>query len=219
MGKLRRITDGVLFQAVLTGSLSFSHIHDLAAGHGQDGWKAWLYPLSVDLLTVAAYRKIVAKDSGSKMLAWLTFLLGLAASLAANIVSSWDNKTDRPLAVCLGVWPAVAFLACTLLSHSDESTPADEPTEPTEVEEPPAAPVLPTIPAAPVEIPNQATALALPAAPADAPSVAPALLDWARTVADEHERAHGEPIDTATLRTKLRISEPLAQTIRMHLFA
>src|ERR1700722_12175339 len=60
MRGLRRITDGVLFQAVLTGSLSFSHIHDLAAAHGQAGWKAWLYPLSVDLLTVAAYRKLAA---------------------------------------------------------------------------------------------------------------------------------------------------------------
>ncbi len=59
MSALRRVTDGVLFQAVLTGSLSFSHIHDLAAVHGQTGWKAWLYPLSVDLLTVAAYRKLM----------------------------------------------------------------------------------------------------------------------------------------------------------------
>lgn len=53
-----RMTDGVLFQAVLTGFLSFSHIHDVAVAHGQPGWKAWLYPLSVDLLTVAAYRKM-----------------------------------------------------------------------------------------------------------------------------------------------------------------
>ncbi len=63
MSALRRISDGVLFQAVLTGSLSFSHIHDLAAAHGQGGWKAWLYPLSVDLLTVAAYRKLTAARS------------------------------------------------------------------------------------------------------------------------------------------------------------
>ncbi|WP_194910236.1 DUF2637 domain-containing protein [Catenulispora rubra] len=219
MGKLRRFTDGVLFQAVLTGSLSFSHIHDLAAGHGQDGWKAWLYPLSVDLLTVAAYRKIVAKDSGSKMLAWLTFLLGLAASLAANIVSSWDNKMDRPLAVCLGVWPAVAFLACTLLSHRDESAPAVELVESVEAEQSAVAPVPPTVPATPVQAASQPAVLALPAAPAEAPSVAPALLDWARTIADEYERVNGEPIDTAALRTKLRISEPLAHTIHTHLYA
>ena len=79
MSALRRVTDGVLFQAVLTGSLSFSHIHDLAAVHGQTGWKAWLYPLSVDLLTVAAYRKLMTArrtPGTSTLLAWCSFLLG-----------------------------------------------------------------------------------------------------------------------------------------------
>ena len=217
MGKLRRITDGVLFQAVLTGSLSFSHIHDLAQAHGQTGWKAWLYPLSVDLLTVAAYRKITAKSFGSKALAWLTFLLGLAASLAANVVSSWTNNADRGLAVCLGVWPAVAFLACTLLSHDDESPLLAEVIEADEIEPSPVYPVTPTVA---VQIPNKIAALALPAAQlAEVPSIAPALLDWARTVANDHERTHGEAIDPATLRTRLRISDPLAHAIHAHLTA
>src|SRR5581483_97793 len=96
MSALRRISDGVIFQAVLTGSLSFSHIHDLAAAHGQAGWKAWLYPLSVDLLTVAAYRKLTAARSNGapSALAWCSFLLGLGASLAANIAGAWQNP-DR----------------------------------------------------------------------------------------------------------------------------
>ena len=91
MSALRRVTDGVIFQAVLTGSLSFSHIHDLAAVHGQSGWKAWLYPLSVDLLTVAAYRKLMTArraPAAPVLLAWCSFLLGLSASLAANVVSA-----------------------------------------------------------------------------------------------------------------------------------
>ena len=44
MSALRRFTDGVLFQAVLTGSLSFSHIHDLAAAHGQDRLESLALP-------------------------------------------------------------------------------------------------------------------------------------------------------------------------------
>src|SRR2546423_15233471 len=59
MNALRRLTDGVIPQAVITGSLSFAHIHDLANIHGQTGWKAWTYPLSVDLLMVAAYREVI----------------------------------------------------------------------------------------------------------------------------------------------------------------
>ncbi|MET8481847.1 DUF2637 domain-containing protein, partial [Streptomyces clavifer] len=31
-----------------------AHLHDLAAAAGQDGWKAWAYPVSVDLLLVAS---------------------------------------------------------------------------------------------------------------------------------------------------------------------
>ncbi|MET9865690.1 DUF2637 domain-containing protein, partial [Streptomyces sp. NPDC006386] len=39
--------DAVLVQAVIAGALSFAHLHDLAAAAGQDGWKAWAYPVSV----------------------------------------------------------------------------------------------------------------------------------------------------------------------------
>jgi hypothetical protein len=46
--------DAVIVQAVIAGALSFSHLHDLAAAAGQSGWKAWAYPVSVDLLLVAA---------------------------------------------------------------------------------------------------------------------------------------------------------------------
>jgi len=212
---LRRLTDGVLPQAFITGALSFAHIHDLALKYGQTGWKAWTYPLSVDLLTVAAYRKLVAahRAKGPTFLPWVCFLLALGASLSANIIATGGRS---PLGVAVGVWPAVAFLGCTLLGHSEESAVSVEPTEP---EEPAPAPMQPVVPATPVQITNQVAVMALPATPAEAPSVAPALLDWARTVADEYERVNGEPIDTVTLRTKLRISEPLAQTIRMHLFA
>src|SRR6185437_12642590 len=160
MSALRRVTDGVLFQAVLTGSLSFSHIHDLAAVHGQTGWKAWLYPLSVDLLTVAAYRKLMTArrtPATSALLAWCSFLLGLSASLAANIVSAWQNP-DRFIAVALGVWPAVAFLVCTLLSHDPVTVPA-------------AAPVVTEVPAPlPTPVPAPALAQVSALAPASAES-------------------------------------------------
>jgi Protein of unknown function (DUF2637) len=114
--RLHVLADGILFQFVMVGSLSFSHIHDVVAAHGQAGWKSWLYPLSVDLLTVAAFRKIRVGQKGR--LAWVAFLLGLTASLAANVIDSWTAApAGRTLAVGIGVWPAVALLVCTLLSH------------------------------------------------------------------------------------------------------
>ncbi len=214
MSSLRRIGDGVLFQAVLTGSLSFSHIHDLAAAHGQSGWKAWLYPLSVDLLTVAAYRKLTAARSVSAPagLAWCSFLLGLGASLAANILGAWQNP-DRLVAVALGVWPAVAFLVCTLLTHDPEprtapalvETPAALPT-PAGQRPADSAPVLAT----PVVEPEPAPELA---------EVSPRFLEWARGIADQHRHEHGTEIDLATLTRKLRVNPPLARAIHARLLS
>ena len=75
--------DAVLVQAVIAAALSFAHLHDLAYAAGQHGWKAWAYPVSVDLLLVAAWRRLrsgVAKAAG-----WCWFLVALAASLGANV--------------------------------------------------------------------------------------------------------------------------------------
>jgi hypothetical protein len=222
MASLRRITDGVIFQAVLTGSLSFSHIHDVAAAHGQDGWKAWLYPLSVDLLTVAAYRKITAAHRADTPtptgLAWCAFLLGLTASLAANVAEAWNNP-DRTIAVALGVWPAVAFLVCTLLSHDPQPAPAPTPAAvPVPAESAVVAPVQVTAPA-----PAAAGASPVPAAPArplapELADLAPAFLAWARRVAEEYRQTHdGTPIDPGTLRARLKVAEPLALAVHHHL--
>jgi hypothetical protein len=219
MSGLRRITDGVLFQAVLTGSLSFSHIHDLAAAHGQTGWKAWLYPLSVDLLTVAAYRKLMAArrvDGAPVLLAWCSFLLGLSASLAANVISAWQNP-DRLIAVALGVWPAVAFLVCTLLSH-DPAAPAPA------TASAPALPPVPQTAPAPAEpmapaVPSLAVPDAEPPAAPELPDVAPNLLSLARRIADQHHAQHGTPIDAGTLRARLNVGEPLVQAVHAHLTA
>jgi hypothetical protein len=230
MHSLRRITDGVLFQAVLTGSLSFSHIHDLAAAHGQSGWKAWLYPLSVDLLTVAAYRRLMAarRTDAPVFLAWCAFLLGLEASLAANVISAWQNP-DRLIAVALGVWPAVAFLVCTLLSHDPTPRPGASPvtaSAPVAVPATPAPQAAPVAPA-PTELPAPRPAV-VKAAPAPAaavtpaplpslPEISPAFLEHARRIADEHQTAHGSPIDFPALHRRLKVHEPVARAIHNHL--
>lgn len=211
---LKKLTDGVLFQAVLTGSLSFIHIHDLAAAHGQAGWKAWLYPLSVDLLSVAAYRKLIhaRRTHTPASLAWSSFLLGLGASLAANVIDSWTHS-GRVLAVAIGVWPAIAFLVCTLLGH--DPVPADTSTaaQPVPADPAPLPAPAPSAPVVSVQVTNQVAALA-PAAPVELPEVPAGLLTWARGIAEQHQRETGTPIDYDTFRPRLgRIAEPLALAI------
>lgn len=53
-----RQLDLMTVQALIAGSLSFAHIHELANAEGQTGWKGWMYPLSVDLLMVAAWQRL-----------------------------------------------------------------------------------------------------------------------------------------------------------------
>ncbi|MEH0547129.1 DUF2637 domain-containing protein [Streptomyces sp. B21-105] len=213
--------DAVLVQAVIAGALSFAHLHDLAAAAGQDGWKAWAYPISVDLLLVAAWRRL--RSEGPSRLAWCWFLIALFASLGANVATAgFLDLADPPALLRLGIagWPALAFLGGTLLAHSANHTPTpptpapapelDSATDPEPLPEP--APVLePESSPTPVEEPP-----ALPAAD-PAPAVPAVLVDHARKVADDYRARTGGPIDTDTLRARLGVPPHLADAIAAQL--
>lgn len=89
--------DAVLVQAVIAGALSFAHLHDLAEAAGQDGWKAWAYPISVDLLLVAAWRRLrLLRDTGDQTRsAWTWFAVALAASLGANVATMRPSRPEH----------------------------------------------------------------------------------------------------------------------------
>ncbi|MGW0331267.1 DUF2637 domain-containing protein [Streptomyces sp. NPDC003011] len=212
--------DAVLVQAVIAGALSFAHLHDLAEAAGQTGWKAWAYPISVDLLLVAAWRRLRAHHS---RLAWCWFLIALVASLGANVATAGFLDLAHPPAwLRFGVagWPALAFLGGTLLAHAPDrpADTADDATSPlrpevSDIEREPSAPA----PAPAVETPT-----ALPAAdPAPDPSpavpVPAALVEHARKIAADHHARTGTPIDTDTLRGRLNVPAPMADAIAAQL--
>ncbi|MEV5007810.1 DUF2637 domain-containing protein [Streptomyces sp. NPDC055692] len=217
--------DAVLVQAVIAGALSFAHLHDLAAAAGQDGWKAWAYPVSVDLLLVAAWRRL--RSDGPSRLAWCWFLIALVASLGANVATAGFLDLDHPPALLrLGVagWPALAFLGGTLLAHSPaghSSTPpapaTPDPDPVPEVEPEPAAVAEPDPAPEPVAVPAPEETPALPADPPPAVPVPAALVDHARKVADDHRTRTGSPIDTDTLRARLGVPPHLADAIAAQL--
>lgn len=131
--------DPILIQAVIAAGLSFSHIHDIAEAAGQGGWKAWAYPVSVDLLLVAAWQKL--RSTKRSLLGWSWFLVALTASLGANVATAGLlDMTALPvwLKVLVGGWPAVAFLGGTLLVHG-RKTEADPESVPDVVDEQPEA--------------------------------------------------------------------------------
>ncbi|MFI1014225.1 DUF2637 domain-containing protein [Streptomyces sp. NPDC020965] len=180
--------DAVLIQAVIAGALSFAHLHDLAAAAGQTGWKAWAYPVSVDLLLVASWRRLRSGQATAS--GWCWFLTALVASLGANVATAGlldlDDVPDW-LRILVAGWPAIAFLGGTLLVHA----PKQAPTEPEPESEPEPEPAVSPVPAA--------------------------LLAHARKVATAHQDRTGAPIDADTLRARLGVPLPLAQQITTHL--
>ncbi|MEU2368824.1 DUF2637 domain-containing protein [Streptomyces pseudogriseolus] len=204
--------DAVLVQAVIAGALSFAHLHDLAAAAGQDGWKAWAYPVSVDLLLVAAWRRL--RTDGPSQLAWCWFLIALVASLGANVATAGLldlGNVPAWLRILVAAWPALAFMGGTLLAHSSAGhtsvSPAPDPVaevapEPAPVDSADAAPTLPPVHPAPAP-----PAVAVPAA----------LVDHARKVAADHKERTGARIDTDTLRARLGVPPHLADAIAAQL--
>ncbi|MFB6809821.1 DUF2637 domain-containing protein [Streptomyces sp. NPDC056387] len=205
--------DAVLVQAVIAGALSFAHLHDLAEAAGQDGWKAWAYPVSVDLLLVAAWRRLRSlKDAGEHAgPAWTWFTVALAASLGANVATAGLlDLAHVPdwLRILVAGWPALAFLGGTLLVHphaAQSPTPEPAPLPGPEAERQP-----------PVE---SEPAPGLPAPVQEAPTVAapPALVAHAQKLAADHRARTGSDIDTETLRARLGVPLPMAEAIAVQL--
>jgi uncharacterized protein DUF2637 len=119
--------DAVLVQALIAAALSFAHLHDVASAAGQDGWKAWAYRISVDLLLVAAWRRL--RTGSTKAAAWCWFVIALAASLGANVATAGLldlSNVPAWLRILVADWPAVAFLGGTLLAHSAPKAETNE---------------------------------------------------------------------------------------------
>ncbi|MFF3842276.1 DUF2637 domain-containing protein [Streptomyces sp. NPDC001930] len=208
--------DAVLVQALIAGALSFAHLHDLAAAAGQTGWKAWAYPVSVDLLLVAAWRRL--RSDGSSRLAWCWFLVSLFASLGANVATAGFLDLAHPpgwLRFGIAGWPAVAFLGGTLLAHSP--APATSETHPVVEQEP-----IGETSADPERVPESDAVAELeptppvPTAPPAVP-VPAALVEHARKLAADHRARTGHPIDTDTLRARLGVPAPMADAIAAQL--
>ncbi|CAL9582853.1 hypothetical protein SUDANB176_05073 [Streptomyces sp. enrichment culture] len=227
--------DAVIVQAVIAGALSFSHLHDLAEAAGQSGWKAWAYPVSVDLLLVAAWRRMrqlqrAGQAAGGPRL-W--FLIALAASLGANAATAGLLDLDdvpASLRVVVAGWPAVAFFGGTLLAHAphlpEAPTVPVSPTGDTETRPAPATgdttdrEALPAPLTEPEPVPKRIAAEPVDTStPVPAPAVAlpPALVDRVRAMAEEHRSTTGRPADPDAVRVRLGLPPSMTASVAAHL--
>jgi hypothetical protein len=106
---VRRVTTAsVVTVALVAAVASYEHMRALAALAGE-GWRSWLLPLSVDGLAVAAsmtmfVRRRAGLPAGG--LAWVALLLGLGASLGANVAAAEPTVQGRLVAA----WPPLGLL-------------------------------------------------------------------------------------------------------------
>jgi hypothetical protein len=106
----------VVSLALIAGAVSYSHMKILADRHGEVGWRAHAFPLSVDGIEVVASLVLLADrrvGRRSGWLVWAALSAGTAASMAANIAVGATDPVGRVVAG----WPAFALLvAIKLLS-------------------------------------------------------------------------------------------------------
>lgn len=103
---------GTVAVAIVAAAGSYAHMRQLSLMAGQPGWLAWMLPASVDGMMIVAS---VAMTDG-RTIRWpsrLAFWVGIAASLAANVLSAhpgWVAAHQETVASVVAAWPALALL-------------------------------------------------------------------------------------------------------------
>lgn len=116
-------TGPVVILAVIAAAGSFTHIHDTAREHGQDGWMAWAVAVCIDLTCVMAARER-QRDKRTQRptarLSWPTCVLagGILLSLAANLAQAEPTVWGW---VTAGT-PAAAFLVAVSMLERRATT-------------------------------------------------------------------------------------------------
>ncbi|MCA2230394.1 DUF2637 domain-containing protein [Nonomuraea aurantiaca] len=207
-------TGPVLVLALIAGAGSFTHIRDTASDHGQSGWMAWAVAVCIDLTCVMAARERQRdKKTGRPrygLISWPVLVLtsGIILSLAANLQQADPTVWGWITAAT----PAAAFLVA--VSMLERRASGLRPTPSPDVSETSPADVSLSRPRSdessdvlPIDRP------ALVPAQDGQPGPSPALVDYARRVADEHHARHGKPITRDVLRARLGVSNQLASDL------
>ncbi len=96
------------------GAASFTHVHDVAASHGQPGWLAWADAVTLELMSVASGLEIRRRHRSSRPVVFASTVLvcAVAMSLSAQVVQA-ERSVIGWLAAAL---PALGFLAMVKLA-------------------------------------------------------------------------------------------------------
>lgn len=105
--------------------VSYWHIRHVCLTNGYDEVSASLTPLSVDGLVIVSARYISkAKTMLGKACAMFGFVLGVAATLAGNLLSALPTVIGYGVAT----WPAIAVVATGAILHWGDAKKKAKPT-------------------------------------------------------------------------------------------
>lgn len=113
---------GTVAVTVIAAVASFDHMRVVAERAGQPALLAALLPFSVDGLTLVG---ALALGDGrrSRLTAWVAFILGVSASLAANVLAAPPGVVAR----VVSAWPAVALLVLVEVLARSGKVPVEQP--------------------------------------------------------------------------------------------
>ena len=161
----------VLLVAAVAAVVSFAHMREVADRAGEQ-WRAWLLPLSVDGLVIAASMVLVTRRRGGLpggRIAWCALLGGVGASLAANIAAAEPTVTARLVAA----WPALAFAVAFELLLQQRRVDAPAPVAEAAVPDPvPAVAPVTAVPPPVAQVTGVPPSVAVPAPAAELPTPA-----------------------------------------------
>ncbi len=185
----------------MAAAASFTHVHNVAASHGQPGWLAWADAVVLELMSIATGLEIRRRHRSGQPTGFVLAVLvsAVALSLSAQVVEA-ERSIVGWLAAAL---PALGFLALVKIVLT--RTPTGTGTEPV----PDAVPD----PAARQNDENDENDENDGNGQDGGPAVTVELLDRARAIATAHRTTHGRDITRDALRAQLRVSSTTASEL------
>ncbi|WP_240197590.1 DUF2637 domain-containing protein [Nonomuraea lactucae] len=100
----------VVLLATVAAIVSYRHAYEVITANGESGWVAYLVPLTIDGLIFASSMVLLDCARRGLEVPWLArvaLVLGIAATLAANVMHGWSHG---PVGAIVAAWPAVALV-------------------------------------------------------------------------------------------------------------
>jgi hypothetical protein len=194
----------------MAAAASFTHVHNVAAAHGQPGWLAWADAVVLELMSIATGLEIRRRHRAGRPAG---FVLGVLIAAVTLSLSAQVVEAERSVIGWLAAaTPALGFLALVKIVLT--RTPAGTGPSPLDV----------LVPAGTGErgrpVPAQDGGEDGQDDGDDGQAVSVDLLDQARTVAATYRAEHGRDITRDELRAALRVSNgtatELLRTVKQH---